>query len=56
MYFPLVGGNLVIWIKKKQKVVALSSAKEEFWGIAKGVMEILWLKKLLLLSEIRLPL
>lgn len=46
-YFALVGGNLVTWRSKKQKVVALSSAEAEFRGIAKGVMEILWLKKLM---------
>ncbi|RVW21623.1 Retrovirus-related Pol polyprotein from transposon TNT 1-94 [Vitis vinifera] len=29
-YFPFVGGNLVTWRGKKQKVVALSSAEVEF--------------------------
>ncbi|XP_037491328.1 secreted RxLR effector protein 161-like [Jatropha curcas] len=29
-YFTLVGGNLVTWKSKKQKVVALSSAEAEF--------------------------
>nr|GEV82742.1 putative ribonuclease H-like domain-containing protein [Tanacetum cinerariifolium] len=29
-YFTLVGGNLVTWRSKKQKVVALSSAEAEF--------------------------
>ena len=46
-YFTLVGGNLVTWRSKKQNVVALSSAEAEFRGIAKGVTEILWLRKLL---------
>ncbi|CAO2841169.1 unnamed protein product [Amaranthus hypochondriacus] len=46
-YFTLVGGNLVTWKSKKQKVVALSSAEAEFRGIAKGVTEVLWLRKLL---------
>ena len=46
-YFTLVGGNLVTWKSKKQKVVALSSAEAEFRGIAKGVTEILWIRKLL---------
>nr|GEZ27512.1 putative ribonuclease H-like domain-containing protein [Tanacetum cinerariifolium] len=36
-YFSLVGGNLVTWRSKKQKVVALSSAEAEFRGITKGV-------------------
>ena len=35
------------WRSKKQKVVALSSAESEFRGMAKGVCELLWLKKLL---------
>ena len=46
-YFTLVGGNLVTWRSKKQKVVALSSAKVEFKGFAKGITEILWLRNLL---------
>ena len=46
-YFTFVGGNLVTWRSKKQKVVALSSAKAEFRGMAKGLCELLWLKKLL---------
>ena len=29
-YFTFVGGNLVTWKSKKQKVVALSSAEAEF--------------------------
>nr|GEZ30356.1 retrovirus-related Pol polyprotein from transposon TNT 1-94 [Tanacetum cinerariifolium] len=32
-YFTLVGGNLVTWRSKKQKVVALSSAEAKFRGI-----------------------
>jgi len=34
-YFTLVGGNLVKWRSKKQKVVALSSAEVEFWELLK---------------------
>ncbi|KAI3672724.1 hypothetical protein L6452_38821 [Arctium lappa] len=49
-YFTLVGGNLVTWRSKKQKVVALSSAEAEFRGIARGLAEALWIRKLL--SEI----
>ncbi|KAI3739249.1 hypothetical protein L2E82_29648 [Cichorium intybus] len=52
-YFTLVGGNLVTWRSKKQKVVALSSAEAEFRGIARGLAEILWIKKLL--TELGLP-
>lgn len=52
-YFTLVGGNLVTWKSKKQKVVALSSAEAEFRGIARGLAEILWLRKLL--KEVGFP-
>nr|GFB56223.1 putative ribonuclease H-like domain-containing protein [Tanacetum cinerariifolium] len=52
-YFSLVGGNLVTWRSKKQKVVSLSSAKAEFRGIAKGLAEALWIRKLI--SEIGFP-
>jgi len=52
-YFTLVGGNLVTWRSKKQKVVALSSAEAEFRGIAKGITEVLWIKKLI--TEIGFP-
>jgi hypothetical protein len=33
--------------KQKQKVVALSSAEAEFRGMAKGLCELLWIKRLL---------
>ena len=46
-YFTFVGGNLVTWRSKKQKVVALSNAEAEFRGMVKGICELLWLKKLL---------
>ena len=46
-YFTFVGGNLVTWKSKKQKVVALSSVEAEFQGMVKGICELLWLKKLL---------
>ncbi|KAM0990118.1 hypothetical protein ACFX2C_008680 [Malus domestica] len=45
--FTFVGGNLVTWRSKKQKVVAMSSAKAEFCGMSHSVCELLWLKKLL---------
>lgn len=51
-YFALVGGNLVSWKSKKQKVVSLSSAEAEFRGIKSGLTEVLWLRKLL--SELNL--
>ena len=37
-YFTLVGGNLITWKNKKQKVVALSSAEAKFCGISKGII------------------
>jgi len=46
-YFTFIGGNLVTWRSKKQKVVALSSAEAEFQGMAKGLCELLWLRRLL---------
>ncbi|XP_057968152.1 secreted RxLR effector protein 161-like [Malania oleifera] len=41
-YFTFIGGNLVTWRSKKQKVVALSRAEVEFRGMAKGLCELLW--------------
>lgn len=46
-YFTFVGGNLVTWKSKKQKVVSLSSAESEFRGIVKGITELIWIRKLL---------
>lgn len=49
-YFTFVGGNLFTWRSKKQKVVALSTAKAELKGMAKGLYELLWLRRLLMES------
>ncbi|CAL8132997.1 unnamed protein product [Prunus armeniaca] len=46
-YFTFVGGNLVTWINKKQKLVSRSSAEAEYRGMAHGVRELLWLRRLL---------
>ena len=46
-YFTFVGGNLMTWRSKKQKVVAQSSAEAELRGIKSGLSELLWLRKLL---------
>ncbi|CAL9023670.1 unnamed protein product [Prunus brigantina] len=46
-YFTFVGGNLVTWRNKKQKVVSQSSAEAEYRGMAHGVCELLWLRRLL---------
>ncbi|GJZ13857.1 hypothetical protein Tco_0549087 [Tanacetum coccineum] len=52
-YLTLVGVNIVTWRSKKQKVMALSSAEAEFRGIARGITEVLWIRKLL--TEIGYP-
>ena len=44
-YFTFVGGNLVTWRSKKQKVVTLLGVEAEFKGMAKGLCEFLWLKR-----------
>ncbi|XP_020419495.1 uncharacterized protein LOC109949168 [Prunus persica] len=46
-YFTFVGGNLVTWWSKKQNVVSRSSAEAEYRGMAHGVCELLWIKRLL---------
>ena len=46
-YFTFVGGNLVTWRSKKQKVVARSSAEAEYRGMAHGVCELLWIRNVL---------
>ncbi|XP_031273591.1 uncharacterized protein LOC116132056 [Pistacia vera] len=46
-YFTFVGGNLVTWQSKKQEVVARSSAKAEYRGMAKGICELLWIRNLM---------
>ena len=47
-YFTFVGGNLVTWRRKKQNVVARSSAGAKFRGMALGICEALWLRLLLM--------
>ena len=46
-YFTFVGGNLVTWKNKKQKVVTRSSAEAEYRGMAHRVCELLWIRTLL---------
>lgn len=45
-YFTFVRGNFVTW-KSKKHVVAHSSTKAEYQGIALGLWEALWLQHLL---------
>ncbi|BBG92858.1 BURP domain-containing protein [Prunus dulcis] len=47
-YFTFVGGNLVTWRSKKQNVVSRSSAEAEYRGMAHGVYELLWIRRLLI--------
>ena len=46
-YFMFVGGNLVTWRSKKQKLVSRSSAEAEFRGMVHGVCKLLWIKRIL---------
>jgi hypothetical protein len=46
-YFMFVGGNFVTWRSKKQKVVSRSSVEAEYRGMAQGMCELLWLRRLL---------
>ena len=47
-YFTFVGGNLVTWRSKKQKVVSRSSAEAEFRGMVHGICELLWIRRILM--------
>ena len=42
-----MGGNLVTWRSKKQNVVSRSSAEAKYRGMAQGVCELLWIRRLL---------
>jgi hypothetical protein len=46
-YCTFVGGNLVTWKSKKQKVVACSTAEAEYRAMRKLTDELVWLKALL---------
>ncbi|XP_019089054.1 PREDICTED: uncharacterized protein LOC109127914 [Camelina sativa] len=46
-YCTFVGGNLVTWKSKKQKVVSQSSAESEYRAMKKLTNELTWLKGLL---------
>jgi hypothetical protein len=46
-YCTFVGGNLVTWKSKKQKVVACSSAEAEYRAMRRLTTELMWLKMLL---------
>ena len=46
-YCTFLGGNLITWRSKKQKVVSRSSAEAEFRALAQGLCEALWITKIL---------
>jgi hypothetical protein len=46
-YCIFIGGNLVTWKSKKQKVVSRSSAEAEYRAMANGTCEGIWIKTLL---------
>jgi hypothetical protein len=42
-YLTFMEGNLITWRSKKKKDVT-RSAEAEFWGMAHGICELLWIK------------
>ena len=46
-YCSFVGGNFVTWQSKKPNVVARSSVEAKFRAIARGICEIMWIRRLL---------
>jgi len=43
-----LGDNLVSWSSKRQNTVSRSSAKAEYRIVANGIVEVTWLRQLLL--------
>ena len=52
-YCTFVWGNFVTWRSKKQSVVARNSAEAEYWAMAHGMCEMIWLKRVL--DEVKRP-
>ena len=46
-YCTFLGGNLITWRRKKQKVVSRSSAEAKFRALAQGLCEALWIDRIL---------
>ena len=46
-YCTFIGGNLVTWKSKKQKVVSCSSAEAEYRAMRKLTSELIWIRNLL---------
>ncbi|KAL0641859.1 hypothetical protein Bca4012_103201 [Brassica carinata] len=51
-YCTFIGGNLVTWKSKKQKVVSCSSAEAEYRAMLKLLNELVWIKGILKHLEI----
>ncbi|WZY99333.1 hypothetical protein YC2023_071662 [Brassica napus] len=51
-YYTFIGGNLVTWKSKKQKVVSCSSAEAEYRAVLKLTNELVWIKGILKHLEI----
>ena len=51
-YCIFIGGNLVIWKSKKQKVISCSSAEAEYRAMLKLINELVWIKGILKYLEI----
>ena len=52
-YAIYLGGNLIAWSARKQKVVARSSAESEYRSLASAAIEIIWLQSLFI--ELGIP-
>ena len=52
-YAIYLGGNLIAWSTRKQKVVARSNAKSEYKSVAPAKTEVMWLQSLF--TELGLP-
>ena len=46
-YCTFIGGNLVTWKSKKQKIVSCSSAEAEYSAMRKLTSELIWIKNLM---------
>ena len=52
-YCTKLWGNLVTWRRKKQSVIARSSAEVEYRAIAQGICEVIWLGKFM--NDLKMP-